>query len=274
MKHETRTFSPHHHSQLLMGCLDLMLRTLKKNMCKLPDGVANSDVGDMEARIEQYINPALQYACKSWYIHLTDKHKISVPILNITSTLHQFLRKKFLFWLEVLSVLGGVRSAVDALQAVVGWLKVRRDFMTILPEVPDNLFRNHLRSTLPASAFVLYPHTLTSVHPLPTSTTRHRYWPQERRSCGGCVVHTLDLSHELYVGYQFHGIHIQQLRRIASKSVGPRGRLVTGLSRSAHHTPWRWTYLIRPPSRNFKVSSLQDKNKAIGTSFSPLTAVR
>ena len=211
------TFPPHHHSQLLMGCLDLMLRTLERNMCKLPDGVANSDVGDMEARIQQYLNPTLQYACRSWHIHLADKHKISVPVLDITSALHQFLEEKFLFWLEILSVLGAARNAVDALQAVVDWLEVRWDIMTILPEVPDNLFRNYLRSTLPVTALVLYPHTLTSsVHPLPTSITRHWHWPHERRLCGSCTVHTLDLSHELCVGYRFHGIHMQQLQRIAS----------------------------------------------------------
>ena len=119
------TFPPHHHSQLLMGCLDLMLRTLEKNMCKLPGGVANSDVGDMEARIERYLDPALQYACRSWHIHLADKNKVSVPVLDITSALHQFLEENFLFWLEVLSVLGAVRNAVDALQAAVDWLKVR-----------------------------------------------------------------------------------------------------------------------------------------------------
>ena len=146
--------------------------------------------------------------------------------------------------------------------------------MTILPEVPDNLFRNHLRSTLPATPLVSYPHTLiSSVHPPLISTTRHWHWPQERRSCGICMVHTLDLSHELYMGYRFHGIHMQQLRRIASKSIGPRGRRATGSSWSLHHIPRRWTYLIRSLSRNFKASRSQEKKCTIATLFSPLTAV-
>ena len=38
---------PTHHLDLLMGCLDIMNRTLEKNMCKLPDAVTNSDVGDL-----------------------------------------------------------------------------------------------------------------------------------------------------------------------------------------------------------------------------------
>ena len=113
---------PAHHLELLVGCLKLMNQTLEKNMCKLPEAVANSDVGDLHERAKQYLDPALQYACKSWHKHLIDKHTIHEP--KITSALHRFLEKKFLFWLEVLSVLGAVREAVDALGMVVGWLKV------------------------------------------------------------------------------------------------------------------------------------------------------
>ena len=115
----------HHHSQLLTGCLNLMCQILEKNMCKLPDGVANSDVGDLKERIEQYLNPALQYACRSWHTHLVDKQRTSASAPEITSTLHRFFETKFLFWLDVLSVLGAARNAVVALQAVVGWLEVR-----------------------------------------------------------------------------------------------------------------------------------------------------
>ena len=122
-----RVSPPDHHPQLLMGCLDLMDRTLKGNMCQLPDGVANSDIDDLEQRIEQYLDPALQYACGSWHTHLIDRHTTSVDTSKITSAIHRFLESKFLFWLEILSVLGAVRNAVDALRAVANWLEVCRD---------------------------------------------------------------------------------------------------------------------------------------------------
>ena len=118
---------PSHHSQLLIGCLHLMDRMLKKNMCKLPDLVANSDVSDLKERIERYIDPALQYACRSWHTHLAGGRLTSVSTLEVTSALHRFLEKNLLFWLEILSVLGAVRNAVDALQATVSWLEVRSD---------------------------------------------------------------------------------------------------------------------------------------------------
>ena len=147
---------PDHHSQLLIGCLELMDQMLEKNMCKLPDGVANSDVSDLEGRIEQYIDPALRYACSSWHMHLVYRPMVPVSELKITSILHQFLETKFLFWLEVLSVMGAVRNAVDALQAVMGWLEVCEGFVNdVLSKFSQIRSRTHPRSTLPTIALVL-----------------------------------------------------------------------------------------------------------------------
>ncbi|KAF9645523.1 hypothetical protein BDM02DRAFT_3131035, partial [Thelephora ganbajun] len=111
-----RVSPPSHHPELLVGCLNLMNRTLEKNMCKLPDAVTNSEVPDLRERTERYIDPASQYACKSWHKHLVDEHTIRT--CKITSALHLFLEKKFVFWLEVLSVLGAAREAIDALDLV------------------------------------------------------------------------------------------------------------------------------------------------------------
>jgi hypothetical protein len=115
---------PDHHLKLLTCCLNLMNQMLEKNMCKLPDAVANSDVGDLKERSEKYIDPALRYACVSWHMHLIGAHTIMAQAPTIVPTLHWFLEKKFLFWLEVLSIVGAARNAVDALQAAMDWLKV------------------------------------------------------------------------------------------------------------------------------------------------------
>ena len=123
--HRFHVFPPYHHSQLLIGCLNLINQTLEKNICQLPDDVANCDVSDMKERVGRYVDPGLQYACTSWHIHLAGKHEISVPARDITSVLHRFLETKFLSWLEVLSVLDVVKNAVDALEVAVNWLEVR-----------------------------------------------------------------------------------------------------------------------------------------------------
>ena len=93
-----------------------------KNMCNLSETVKNSEVDDLKERADQSITPPLQYACKSWHRHLAGKHIVHTS--RVISTLHQFLEKKFLCWLEVLSVLGAVRNAVDALEMVGKLLEV------------------------------------------------------------------------------------------------------------------------------------------------------
>ena len=91
-------------------------------MCKLPDAIANSEVEDLQERIQHYLDPALQYACKSWHKHLSNKNTLNSS--TIDPTIHYFLKEKFLFWLEVLSVLGAVREAVNALEITAQLLGV------------------------------------------------------------------------------------------------------------------------------------------------------
>jgi hypothetical protein len=104
---------PYHHHELLKGCLELMNQTLEKNMCKLPDAIINSEVKDLKERTEQYINPALEYACKSWHKHLANEPHSSYTQNQCPIDTSSW-RNKFLFWLEILSVLGAAREAVNA----------------------------------------------------------------------------------------------------------------------------------------------------------------
>ena len=115
---------PNHHSELLIGYLELMNQKLEKNICKLPDSVANDEVDDLQERVKLYIDHTLQYASESWHKHLVDLHTVPAHTSKIISTLHKFLEEKFLFWLEVLSVLGTVREAVYALEVAAKQLEV------------------------------------------------------------------------------------------------------------------------------------------------------
>ena len=143
-----------HHLELFLGCLKLMNQTLEKNMCKLPDALKNSEVEDLHERTIQYLSPSLQYACKSWHKHVIDGFPTNTP--TITSVLHQFLEKKFLFWLEVLSILGAVREAVDALQVVAKQLEVCQGFMSdVLLTFTETESRCHQLLTLSMTVFVL-----------------------------------------------------------------------------------------------------------------------
>ena len=111
--------SPDHHTELAVRCLTLMTRELEKDVCSIPDYALNSEVEDLPERVKNRIGEPLRYACRSWYKHLiVAEHQIEA----VTSALHQFLEEKFLFWLEVLSVLGAARDAVRGLDATTKWL--------------------------------------------------------------------------------------------------------------------------------------------------------
>ena len=88
-----------------MNCLRVMNDGLEQNLLSLPDYALNSEVKDLETRIDNRTSVALRYACKSWHNHLI---KIGEDVTSVVPHLRVFLEEKFLAWLEVASVLGAV----------------------------------------------------------------------------------------------------------------------------------------------------------------------
>ena len=112
--------SPDYHTKLVLCCLKVMDKSLEKNMCSIPDYALNSEVVDLPKKIDESgIRGALEYACRAWYKHLiiTQDHAV-----DVICALYGFLEQKFLFWLEVLSILGAMSDAVHALNTTVRWL--------------------------------------------------------------------------------------------------------------------------------------------------------
>ena len=110
----------HYHLNLTLNCLEIMGKLLKKNICSIPDYALNSQVRDLPERVKDNEIPgALEYACRSWYKHLIVSKDWTV---DVVSALQHFLEEKFLFWLEVLSVLGAVGDGVHALIKTMKWL--------------------------------------------------------------------------------------------------------------------------------------------------------
>ena len=108
------------HLDLASNCLRVMNDRLEQNFLYLPNCALNSEVKDLEERVKEHISLALQYACQFWHTHLTKAHG---DVTAVISHLHLFLEKKFLAWLEVVSVLGVTRGAITALEKLVSWLQ-------------------------------------------------------------------------------------------------------------------------------------------------------
>ncbi len=112
----------HHH--LAHSCLNLVLDDLKFNICGLESSyLSNKDVEDLKVRIVKHLPPALSYACRFWDDHLG---RLDFET-DLFGKLQSFFEKKFLFWLEALSLTSDMHLASPALLSLSVWLASGQD---------------------------------------------------------------------------------------------------------------------------------------------------
>jgi hypothetical protein len=106
-------FSMQKQSQYLTtAMLQVMNSELKFNICSFPSSyLLNKQVKDLNSRISNCISSQLSYSCRFWTEHISSS-EISVKVKKLVSVL---LEDKFLFWLEVLSLLGSLNYAPNSL---------------------------------------------------------------------------------------------------------------------------------------------------------------
>ena len=107
------------HGQLAYSCLDLMVEQLSFNICHLESShLPNSEVPDLQSRINRYIPSTLNYACRFWDDHLD----LVAFDYDVFAKLRSVFEKRLLYWLEVLSLIGNLSLATTALLTLKGWL--------------------------------------------------------------------------------------------------------------------------------------------------------
>ncbi|KAJ7136930.1 WD40-repeat-containing domain protein, partial [Mycena epipterygia] len=98
--------------------LNLMDTELRFNICHLPTSyLCNVDMPDFESRLDTYTPKHLQYACRFWVDHLA---ATSYDTLSAQEA-EKLVFKHFLFWLEILSLLGMVDHMSRALSKLITW---------------------------------------------------------------------------------------------------------------------------------------------------------
>jgi hypothetical protein len=110
-----------HHATLLISCLKLMKKRLKRNMCNLDDHAILSEVKDLSARQKVNIGDALVYACRFWTSHLMVIPRDSPSILEVQEAIEDFSNKYLLFWIEVLALTGNLGTSEHAFKDVQEW---------------------------------------------------------------------------------------------------------------------------------------------------------
>ncbi|KAJ7726681.1 WD40-repeat-containing domain protein [Mycena maculata] len=106
--------------EIISNILRVLQSELKFNICDLLTSyLRNVNIPDIKWRIQTYISGQLQYACRFWADHLA---AISYDS-NRAQAAGTFLLNQFLFWLEIMSLLGTVGHAQNALSKFILWAK-------------------------------------------------------------------------------------------------------------------------------------------------------
>jgi hypothetical protein len=93
---------------------------LQFNICGIETShVRNDEIVDLDER-EKTISTFLRYSCLFWADHL----QATAFSLKLLHEVKVFMRTRFLYWLEVLSLVKEVRVATGILKVVVDWCDV------------------------------------------------------------------------------------------------------------------------------------------------------
>ncbi|KAJ6542902.1 hypothetical protein B0H19DRAFT_957820 [Mycena capillaripes] len=103
---------------LVFALIKVLNKQLKFNICDLPTlYLRNMDMPDFQWRLDNYIPLHLRYAARFWTHHLVETAYDSCSGQEVQNLLF----KKFLFWLEVLSLLGIMNYGQQALSNLIFW---------------------------------------------------------------------------------------------------------------------------------------------------------
>ena len=109
-----------HHTELLLSCLNLMKKRLKRNICNLDNYPVLSSIKDLTTSQKMYIGEALEYACFFWTRHLMKVPSSGPNVEEVQKMINEYFTMHLLCWIEVLFIMGnldvGVYATNDAQQ--------------------------------------------------------------------------------------------------------------------------------------------------------------
>ena len=110
-----------HHTEILLACLRLIGKRLKKNICNLDDHAVLSEVKDLSTRKKTHIGDALEYASQFWTKHLLGIPASSSHVKEVQKAIDKFFSVHFLHWIEVLALTGNLGVGVYAMNDIEKW---------------------------------------------------------------------------------------------------------------------------------------------------------
>ncbi|KFA81610.1 hypothetical protein S40288_09580 [Stachybotrys chartarum IBT 40288] len=102
----------HQHRAIFSKSLEALFQTLERDICKL--GAPGFPIDQLSPeRLETLAS--IRYCCVFWVDHLHDSDSITIrTALRNNGDIHRFIRDKYLYWLECLSLLGSIAEGIKA----------------------------------------------------------------------------------------------------------------------------------------------------------------
>ena len=110
-----------YHAEILLSCLKLMKKRLKRNICNLDDCAILPEVKDLVVHQKDCIGDALEYACHFWTKHLLGVPSSSSYVEEVQKEINEFSTTNLLHWIEVLVLTGNLGMGVNAMNDVEQW---------------------------------------------------------------------------------------------------------------------------------------------------------
>ena len=109
------------HAEILLACLGLMEKKLRRNICNLGDYTVLSKVKALSTRKKDYIGGGLEYACKFWAKHLLEIPSGNPHVEKVQKAIEKLFKVHLLHWFEVLAITGNLGVGVHAMNDVQQW---------------------------------------------------------------------------------------------------------------------------------------------------------
>ena len=126
-----------HHAHILLVCLRLMEKKLRKNICNLDEYAVLSEVKVSSTHKKAYIGDGLEYACKFWTKHLLEIPSSCPHAEEAEKAIEKFFAVHLLHWIEVLAITGNLGVGVYAMNDIQQWSNLVSNVQFACQSVPS-----------------------------------------------------------------------------------------------------------------------------------------
>lgn len=118
------------HARMAKLCLETMHALLKRDPCSIGSPwLLNSDVADLQARLDRAAPNYLRYSCRFFGSHIS----LCAPgDATLEQVVDSFCGSKLFMWLEMMSLLGEIDGAINTIQILRSWCRVSSVILTKL----------------------------------------------------------------------------------------------------------------------------------------------